>query len=392
MGVPQEETVREVETHKIRRPLNSYDIAAVETWLEDEAEQGYHLVEFKGSHGLFEKGKPERWRYRMQLLAQKEKSPSPELIEEYERRGWTYAATCDKRFHVWKRRQMAVSMDPARGLTHADFQRLRRRHVLINLVYILALAGLMIATVHTQWSGKQPLYKLLYGSMAGSLPLLWAMELSAVVMVLVETVAALRLFRKLEEREPLERPKAYRGQRWLATVGFIIGLIFACAGFLEMWWEQPWSALDKNTGELKPGAVYVDLRELNGTPEEETFLYRPETKVHELAPRMWFIQQQAYPGAPVDEQIYADTEYYHLLTEHLVPRLTDELKSMTQVEMTPVESAELDQYWWCTQENRQGRMEQHLVAALGRNVLAVRYEGPTDLRTQEEYFASLLSE
>ena len=65
---------------------------------------------------------------------------------------------------------------------------------------------------------------------------------------------------------------------------------------------------------------------------------------------------------------------------------------MTQVEMTPVESAELDQYWWCTQENRQGRMEQHLVAALGRNVLAVRYEGPTDLRTQEEYFASLLSE
>ena len=392
MREPQEETIRKTETYKVRRPLNSYDIVAVETWLEDQAQQGYHLLEFKSSHGVFEKGKPERWRYRMQLLAQKEAEPSTELIEEYEQRGWTYAATCDKRFHVWKSRQMAVSMDPARGLTHADFGRLRRRHVLVNLAYILALVGLMVATAHAQWGGKQPLYKILYGSMAGSMPVLWAMELSAVVLVLLETVSALRLFRKLEEREPLERPKAYRGQRWLATVGFVIGLVFACAGYLEMWWEQPWSALDKDTGELKPGAVYVDLRELDGTPEEETFLYRPETKVHELAPRMWFIQQEAYPGAPVDEQIHADTEYYHLLTEHLTPHLINELKSMTREEMTAVDSAELDEFWWCKQENRQGREEQHLVAALGRNVLAVRYEGPTDLRTQDAYFVSLLKE
>ena len=392
MNVQQDEqSIRKAETYKERRPLNSYDIVAVETWLEDQAQQGYHLVEFKGSHGVFEKGKPERWRYRMQLLAQKEGGPSPELMEEYAQRGWTYAATCDKRFHVWNSRQMAVSMDPARGLTATDFQRLRRRHLLMNLVYILALVGLMIATVYAQWSGRQPLYKILYGSMAGSLPLLWAMELSAVVMVLIETVSASRLFRRLEEREPLERPKAYRGQRWLATVGFIIGLVFACAGFLEMWWEQPWSALNKDTGELKPGAVYVDLRELDGTPEGETFLYRPETKVHELAPRMWFIQQEAYPGAPVDEQITVDTEAYHLLTEHLAAVLVSELKSMTHAEPTAVGSAELDEFWWCTQENRQGQLEQHVVAALGRNVLAVRYIGPTDLRTQSAYFVELLN-
>jgi len=388
----KEELIHKEETYKIRRPLNSYDIAAVETWLEDEAQQGYHLMEFKGAHGLFEKGKPERWRYRMQLLAKKEEAPSPEQIAEYEQRGWTYAATVDKRFHVWKSRQMAVSLDPARGLTHGDFRRMRRRHVLINLVYILALAGLMIATVHSQWSGRQPLYKILYGSMAGSMPLLWAMELSAVVMVLVETVSALRLFQKLEDRESLERPKAYRGQRWLATVGFVIGLVFALTGFLEIWWEQPWDARDKDTGELKAGAVYVDLRELDGTPEEETFLYRPETKVHELAPRMWFIQQEAYPGAPVDEQITVDTEYYHLLAECLTPRLVNELKSMTRTDLTPLESAELDEFWWCQQENRQGQMEQHVVAALGRNVLAVRYAGPSDLRMQEAYFASLLRE
>lgn len=388
----KEEIIRKEETYRIRRPLNSYDIAAVETWLEDEAQQGYHLVEFKGSHGLFEKGRPERWRYRMQLLAKKEEAPSPEQIAEYEQRGWTYAATVDKRFHVWKSRQMAVSMDPARGLTHGDFRRLRLRHILINLAYIAAILGLMIATAHSQWSGKQPLYKMLYGSMAGSVPLLWAMELSMAVMVLVEIVSGLRLFQKLEDREPLERPKAYRGQRWLATVGFMVGLVVACTGFLEIWWENPWDARDKDTGELKPGAVYVDLRELDDAPEEEIFYLWPETKVHELAPRMWFIQQEAYPGAPVDEQITVDTEYYHLLAECLTPRLVNELKSMTRTDLTPLESAELDEFWWCQQEGRQGQMEQHVVAALGRNVLAVRYSGPTDLRMQADYLAALLGE
>ena len=77
MREPQKETIRKTETYKVRRPLNSYDIVAVETWLEDQAQQGYHMLEFKGSHGVFEKGKPERWRYRMQLLAQKEAAPSP---------------------------------------------------------------------------------------------------------------------------------------------------------------------------------------------------------------------------------------------------------------------------------------------------------------------------
>ena len=52
----KKEIIRREELYRIRRPLNSYDIAAVETWLEYAAQQGYHLVEFKGYHGLFEKG------------------------------------------------------------------------------------------------------------------------------------------------------------------------------------------------------------------------------------------------------------------------------------------------------------------------------------------------
>ena len=386
-----ETTENNYTTHKERRPLNGYDIAAMETWLEDRAQQGLHLLDFEGSHAVFTEGPPERWRYRLQLLAKKEEMPSPELVAEYEQRGWTYAATVDKRFHVWRSQQMAAFMDPVRGLTRGDFRRMRRRHVLTNLVYILAMLCLMIATIHAQWGRENPLYRMIYGTMAGSVPLLWLTELSMIVMVVIEIISGLRLFQKLEDREPLERPKAYRGQRWLATVGFVVGLVFACTGFLEIWWENPWDARDRDTGELKAGAVYVDLRELDGTPEEELFYLWPETKVHELAPRMWFIQQAAYPDAPEEEQTSADTEYFRLLTESLAPRLVEELKSMTHVEMAAVASAELDEFWWCTRENRQGQLEQHAVAALGRNVLAVCYIGPTDLRMQSAYFAELLN-
>ena len=54
--------------------------------------------------------------------------------------------------------------------------------------------------------------------------------------------------------------------------------------------------------------------------------------------------------------------------------------------LEPVETDALDGFWW-TWSDHDG---QYAVARLGRRVLAVRYEGPTDLRAAAGYFAELL--
>ena len=55
--------------------------------------------------------------------------------------------------------------------------------------------------------------------------------------------------------------------------------------------------------------------------------------------------------------------------------------------LEPVAAEALDGFWW----TRSGHDGQYAVARLGRQVLAVQYEGPTDLRTADGYFAALLA-
>ena len=42
-----------VDSYDELRPANIYDVAANETWLEDQSAQGWHLTGFSGWSGLF---------------------------------------------------------------------------------------------------------------------------------------------------------------------------------------------------------------------------------------------------------------------------------------------------------------------------------------------------
>ena len=66
-----------VDSYDELRPANIYDVAANETWLEDQSAQGWHLTGFSGWSGLFARGEPKHCRYRMQPLPKKEKAPDP---------------------------------------------------------------------------------------------------------------------------------------------------------------------------------------------------------------------------------------------------------------------------------------------------------------------------
>jgi len=211
------------------------------------------------------------------------------------------------------------------------------------------------------------------------------------VSMVCEMVVGTRLLRALEDREPLERPGSYKRQKWLARISFALGMLYAVSGLLSPFIESPWSAYDGDGRDnLKAGAVYVDLRKLDGAAEEETYFFGCKTKVHELAPRMWFIEQ--YTDAPQEEQSSAVTEYYHLLLGELVPQLEKELMDRSNTEMFWVDAEGLDGLWWGERTGRDGRVNQVVIAALDRDVLRLQYHGPTDLRTRSDYFIQVMLE
>jgi len=136
----------------------------------------------------------------------------------------------------------------------------------------------------------------------------------------------------------------------------------------------------------------VDLAQLEKTDEAPRF-FSAETRVHEIAPRMYHVRQRLEQADGTLSA--AETTYYRLLTESLAEMIAKELvKSRPgslgvspHRELAPVEAPELDGFWWV----RSDVGVQYAVARLGKEILEIQYEGPADLRQHAAYFAQLLA-
>lgn len=384
------------EVYKELRPLNAYDIAANETWLEDLAREGFHLTGFSGTKGVFERGKPAEHRYRMQLAAKKEPEPSEERITRNNALGWTYVATWDDRFHIWKNEQRNMTLDPAYGLDEDDFRRLRRNLLWKNFWWTVFTIAAIAFAVWAFLSLGSPLRSVVYGSFPGVSVLLLLSAVTAVIEGVYAIVLPHRMLRILEEREPIPRPRSYRKQQWMARIIFLVGIMWTIYGALDTFRGDPWDAYDETHDYPVAEAVYADLREIEGRGDDEVAFFGPKTKTHDLAPRMWFIRQ-ASVEVDYRNQTAVSSEYYHMLSEALVSRMERELveekiSDQTGGKITGPEKGDLDAFWWDEHTRVDDRREQNIVAVRGRNIMAVEYVGPIDLRSQADYFARLLAE
>lgn len=388
--------------YKELRPANVYDVAANETWLEDMARQGYRLVGMTGWSGVFEKAEPCACRYRMQPLFKKEKRPPEEMAEAYRELGWEYAGTIPETFHVWCCQDPAVpelDTDPVvQGMGYRYLRRKMRKDLISSVLLLVVLAALC---VFLPGMASTPLLDTVEQFAPGQLTVGTLAAILLVVLMTCQMRSMRRLLRFLDAGIPLERPRPYRHQKWLAralaaVLGLSLILHFLGAvtaidgGSLKEGWDAGDSYHDPG-----PGAVYVDLAALEGAAETEFWGCR--TKVQELCPRMYRITQLSLEkGEKTSRQVLSsvETSYYRLLTEGLARQLAKELiqdrpgsmGTSAHEALVPVEGAALDGFWWLQKDDG----TQYAVARLGRQVLLVEYEGQTDLRTAGDYLAGLL--
>lgn len=395
-----EKQTEQKERYKELRPANIYNVAATETWLEDMAKQGYRLTGMTNWSGVFEKTEPFLCRYRMQPLLKKEKGPAAEMIESYGELGWEHAGTIPGSFHVWRCEDPdapELDTDPVvQGISYRYLKRKMLRETVIGELVLAALAACAILAVR----GKTPLLDMLE-SMPGRFLMGGTGVGLITISIICEVRSMRRLLRSLNAGIPLERPRSYRRQKWLAR-GLVLCLVYMWLSYLLG------SVSTINGGSLaggwdagdsyhvpKDGVVYVDLADLEGA--ENTDFWSCRTKIHELCPRMYFTRQLSVEGGDqVSRQVLSsvETSYYRLLTEGLARRAEQELIQRRIASLgvdghpalTAVEAGALDGLWW-----GENRYYQFAVARLGRQVLFVQYEGNRDLRQEGAYFAALLA-
>ena len=383
-------------TYYQQAPVSLYDTAAVEAWLEDSAREGYRLLRViprcGGARGIFQWDLPRECRYRLEPAGESE--PDPERVETYRELGWDYVTTY-KVFHIWRCDDPAAPELETDPVVQAMGVRLLRRKVLRDMA---ATAGLLLLwpIVLMRFT---TLLELVEGGLPGALVVLAVFLAAGVAQVALEFRMVRRRERSLAAGIPPSHERPYRKQlaaAYILSILLIPAMLIVTNGLTgsSYYFSDPrfaWSACDEERGNLPdPGVVYVDLRVLDGGTEADWS--RPAlTKVHELAPRMYWTRQRVELSG--GGTAYVHSRYYRMLTPGLARRMAEELRRWNNVPKLPLLPVPggLDALWWGRQAGRDGVPDtQYAVALLDRCVLMVDYQGPTDLRTAGPYLAELL--
>lgn len=382
------------------RPVELYDVAVMESWLEERDREGYHLLRFKGLRGIFYQDRsvaPSR--YRLQPLLRKEKAPETEMAEAYRELGWEYVCTLAGTFHVWRCGDPAapeLDTDPVvQGMGYEYLKRKMRRY-LLRLPAILLLCLVFSAFPWVWGAGDMPLVDQLEQALPGETLFWLLMVVGVLCMELLDAFQMRRLLHALGTGIPVERSRSWRVQKRVTQVVMIL----IWAGFIVSWLlpdgGDPHFTRSAMVGDGEPLAevVYLDLRELEGT--EKLSGFSAERKSLLLAPQMYWTYQSAEGPGGQFQTIFGNTSYYRLRTEDLALRVEKELRTWQEWfgggEPEQLEVPGLDSFWWAGDDPPSQRDDpcQCVVARRGNCVLMFSYTGHTDLRTMGDDFAALL--
>ena len=114
-------------------PISIYDVAAVETWLEDLARKGENPVCFTGSRVDLLLDEPWECRFRLQPLQRWKEALDPERVEAYRSMGWRLVGQLGP-FWVWRcddPNAPELDTDPVvQSMGYGYLERKMRRHLL----------------------------------------------------------------------------------------------------------------------------------------------------------------------------------------------------------------------------------------------------------------------
>ena len=386
-------------------PISIYDVAAVETWLEDLARRGEAPVSFTGSRVDLLSDAPRESRFRLQPFRRRKEVLDPERVAAYRSVGWRLVGKLGGVFWVWRCDDPdAPELDTDPVVQGEGYRYLKRRMIFrtvaCGLVW-LALLGLLVFTV-LNLSLRTLLRQGSWLTLTAA-PLV-AVSLLAVlgVQLWLDARNTWRLWRTLSAGVPLERPKPYRRQLRLGQLVYAATLVvytlnlmisFQNMGGSPSGWNHAEDILDRQTGQAPAETVAVSLAELDNV---EPSWFSAERKSLPIAPEMYDSRQ--YAPLPEYGQVRAETAYYRMLTEGLARALTAELTenragfydNLPAIPLEPVEAPGLDGFWWAEEMSGAGNADQFAVLRRGAQVLTLWYSGPTDLRTETGYLTALL--
>lgn len=222
-----------VKNEKFRKscPISIYDVAAVETWLEDLARKGENPVCFTGSRVDLLLDEPWECRFRLQPLQRWKEALDPERVEAYRSMGWRLVGQLGP-FWVWRCDDPnAPELDTDPVVQGEGYRYLKRRMIFRTVgggLIWLAMTAYFILAVALSVASLENLLRNASWLGFVAAPLVAAALLTILgVQLWLDARNTWRLWKTLTAGVPLERPKPYRRQLRLGQLAWGAALVIS---------------------------------------------------------------------------------------------------------------------------------------------------------------------
>ena len=261
----------------IRRfiPVDSLDIAAMESWLADMAEDGLFLVSFGAYFAHFESRPPRKAAYRLEPASSLYLTPDEKKLEILDEFGWEYVASVDKYFHVFRAKTEdapEIHTDPA--VQAEAYEKLYRSQRNWGIPYVLASVVFLYLTIFTE---KPGFFNI---ALLGLSHILYGLYMAVIAVLGVRHFLRLRKIKNLlKTGTPLSHSADYKRKRPLRLAACIFILLLFTVTFLSytfgmiVQWDTDWRELSEPIPMVSLAEIEQDPAFQNGHIDDANTTY-----------------------------------------------------------------------------------------------------------------------
>lgn len=391
-------------------PVSRYDIAGLESWLEDMATQGLFLKTFRPLFCSFAKGDPKPTRYRLEpqrrTLVDR---PSQSMLDLYQEFGWTLVDTANDAMLIFS------TQDPRAPELHSDptiqqeqwhkLYKSERRGFWFDLLLIPPLAAMLLWLL----GRETPVLALLTTAFL-PIVLFLCFHLATLPGRWLDIRKLSRIARQLKEGVPLDHRAAYPRRRPQAVISFLayvilLAAITVCQYILPFTGGGP-GPLDQMTDfaplslEVLEGEDVQPSHYMGGGVDYSNFCDRER---YLLCWDQWRVVQSGTCG-PDSLWPRMEIDWYAPLLSSLAPALAKEQLGRYQILDADIwwAAPPEDMVLWTVEEfqtegvdylavaRREDGFQIAAVAAQGKTAV-VRYTGHGDLRTHIDEIIAMVN-
>lgn len=320
-------------------PVNIYDVAQTESYLENMARKGLFLKKI-GTFAYFEKGKSENISYRLEPITRAEKKPSEEMLNYYEDYGWEYVCTIAKLFHIYRSKDeepVEIHTDPIlQGYTY-DY--LNKRLKLYSWLCCLMLPLAIILLVIPFFNDHPLLFAIKFGQITYQIPS-FLLCIFAIYSMITNRRKVKEILKQLKLGVPMSHKEKYKPKYFtyvFLTIIIVMSGMHIFSSFYSL--SQMW---DKNLYEYEGKLPTINLEKIENNDNfiKEKDYYKDKDynsfishEWSQLAPNMYEIHEEGIVKGETWEDGSGEyspslnTDFYELQFKFLAEPLIEELIS-----------------------------------------------------------------